>query len=36
LATRFRLPPRALRVHEIERLPLKSSGKVDYAALSDG
>jgi acyl-CoA synthetase (AMP-forming)/AMP-acid ligase II len=36
LAARFRLPPRALRVHEIERLPVKSSGKVDYAALRDG
>ncbi len=36
LAGRFRLPPRALRVHEIERLPVKSSGKVDYAALRDG
>jgi acyl-CoA synthetase (AMP-forming)/AMP-acid ligase II len=36
LAARFRLPPRALRVHTIERLPVKSSGKVDYAALGDG
>jgi acyl-coenzyme A synthetase/AMP-(fatty) acid ligase len=36
LAARFRLPPRALRVHTIERLPVTSSGKVDYAALSDG
>jgi acyl-CoA synthetase (AMP-forming)/AMP-acid ligase II len=36
LARRFRLPPRALRVHEIERLPVKASGKVDYAALADG
>ena len=36
LATRFRLPPRALRVHEIERLPVMASGKVDYAALRDG
>ena len=36
LAARFRLPARALRVHEIERLPVKSSGKVDYAALGDG
>jgi acyl-coenzyme A synthetase/AMP-(fatty) acid ligase len=33
LAARFRLPPRAIRVHEIERLPLRSSGKIDYAAL---
>lgn len=36
LAARFRLPPRALRVHHVERLPVKASGKVDYAALSDG
>jgi acyl-coenzyme A synthetase/AMP-(fatty) acid ligase len=36
LATRFRLPPRALRVHAIERLPVKASGKVDYGALRDG
>jgi acyl-CoA synthetase (AMP-forming)/AMP-acid ligase II len=36
LAARFRLPPRALRVHEVERLPLKSSGKIDYTALSSG
>jgi acyl-CoA synthetase (AMP-forming)/AMP-acid ligase II len=36
LAARFRLPPRSLRVHEIERLPLKSSGKIDYTALSSG
>lgn len=36
LAARFRLPPRALRVHTIERLPVKASGKVDYAALRDG
>jgi acyl-coenzyme A synthetase/AMP-(fatty) acid ligase len=36
LATRFRLPPRALRVHAIERLPVKSSGKTDYGALADG
>jgi long-chain acyl-CoA synthetase len=36
LARRFRLPPRALQVHVVERLPLKGSGKVDYAALGDG
>jgi acyl-CoA synthetase (AMP-forming)/AMP-acid ligase II len=36
LAAHFRLPPRALAVHEIERLPLKSSGKIDYTALSGG
>ncbi len=36
LAIRFRLPPRALRVHEVERLPVKASGKVDYGALSGG
>jgi acyl-coenzyme A synthetase/AMP-(fatty) acid ligase len=34
LAARFRLPPRAIRVHEVERLPLRSSGKIDYAALA--
>jgi acyl-CoA synthetase (AMP-forming)/AMP-acid ligase II len=33
LAARFRLPPRALRVHVVERLPVKPSGKVDYGAL---
>jgi acyl-coenzyme A synthetase/AMP-(fatty) acid ligase len=36
LAARFRLPPRALRVHHVERLPVKASGKVDYGALVDG
>jgi acyl-CoA synthetase (AMP-forming)/AMP-acid ligase II len=36
LAARFRLPPRALRVHAVERLPVKPSGKVDYALLADG
>jgi acyl-coenzyme A synthetase/AMP-(fatty) acid ligase len=36
LATRFRLPPRALRVHHVQRLPVKASGKVDYGALHDG
>jgi len=36
LAARFRLPPRAVRVHELERLPVRPSGKIDYAALSDG
>jgi acyl-coenzyme A synthetase/AMP-(fatty) acid ligase len=36
LAARFRLPPRALRVHAVERLPVKASGKVDYGALADG
>lgn len=35
LAARFRLPPRAIRVHETERLPLRSSGKIDYGALAD-
>ncbi|UGS38688.1 AMP-binding protein [Capillimicrobium parvum] len=33
LAARFRLPPRAIRVHELERLPVRPSGKIDYAAL---
>jgi acyl-coenzyme A synthetase/AMP-(fatty) acid ligase len=36
LAARFRLPPRALRLHPVERLPVKASGKVDYGALVDG
>ncbi|MBX5441065.1 MAG: AMP-binding protein [Solirubrobacteraceae bacterium] len=36
LAARFRLPPRAIRVHAVERLPVKPSGKVDYALLADG
>jgi acyl-CoA synthetase (AMP-forming)/AMP-acid ligase II len=36
LAARFRLPPRALRLHAIERLPVQASGKVDYGALVDG
>lgn len=36
LAARFRVPPRALGVHQIERLPVKGSGKIDYAALRDG
>ncbi|HEY8584414.1 MAG TPA: AMP-binding protein [Capillimicrobium sp.] len=36
LARRFRVPPRAIRVHEVEALPVKASGKVDYAALADG
>jgi long-chain acyl-CoA synthetase len=34
LARRFRLPPRAVRVHEVQALPVKGSGKVDYAALA--
>jgi hypothetical protein len=34
LAARFRLPPRAIRVHAVQRLPLRSSGKIDYAALN--
>jgi acyl-coenzyme A synthetase/AMP-(fatty) acid ligase len=34
LARRFRLPPRAVAVHAVERLPVTNSGKVDYAALS--
>jgi acyl-CoA synthetase (AMP-forming)/AMP-acid ligase II len=36
LCARFRLPPRSIRVHEVERLPVRASGKVDYAALADG
>jgi acyl-coenzyme A synthetase/AMP-(fatty) acid ligase len=36
LAALFRLPPRAIRVHDVERLPVKDSGKIDYAALADG
>lgn len=36
LARRFRLPPRAIRVHDVEALPVKGSGKIDYGALAGG
>jgi long-chain acyl-CoA synthetase len=36
LARRFRLPPRAIRVHEVDALPTKGSGKIDYGALAGG